>query len=226
VFPRISTEQMAASRQVLANRQRGDRMGRHTGIGLCLLTALVLLLLVFADAAVPTPLARSMAVHVALMSLVAPAVAAILVYRVRTEGTCSLIIAVSVQSAILYVWHSPIASEAAMRAWAGMAAMQVTLLLAAIWFWYAVFRNLALYRWRAVVALLITGKLFCLLGVLLVFAPRLLGHGADLADQQLAGLIMLAACPPTYIGSALIVCCRGIPGFSQEHTNPIRMQSS
>ena len=48
-----------------------------------------------------------------------------------------------------------------------------------------------------------------MLGALLVFAPRPIyssgHHGFDLADQQLAGLLMLAACPLSYVLAAIVI---------------------
>src|SRR5690606_13880969 len=76
-------------------------------------------------------------------------------------------------------------------------------------------------RWRSLLSLLLTSKLFCLLGVLLVFSPRLLypdvlhaGHGArlqaPLAAQQLAGLLMLGVCPPSYLTAGVVIAARWI----------------
>jgi putative membrane protein len=98
--------------------------------------------------------------------------------------------------------------------------MHLSLAAAALWFWLAVLSDRSALRWRALVALALTGKLFCLLGVLLVFAPRLLyaAHpvapgqpvAAGLADQQLAGLMMVVACPLTYVLAAVIIAARGL----------------
>ena len=68
-------------------------------------------------------------------------------------------------------------------------------------------------RWHALPALLLTGKLVCLLAALLVFAPRALygaghAHGpliAALDDQHLAGLLMIAACPLSYLVAAVVI---------------------
>jgi putative membrane protein len=98
--------------------------------------------------------------------------------------------------------------------------MQMSCFAAALWFWLAILADRSAMRWRALFALLITGKLFCLLGALLVFAPRLLygdvaahglqvaGHDAALADQQLAGLLMLAVCPLTYVLAGVIIAAQ------------------
>ena len=81
-------------------------------------------------------------------------------------------------------------------------------------FWFAVFSQRGTAHWRAILALLVTSKFYCLLGVLLLFAPVTLysgidmyhGHGlGTLVDQQMAGLIMLLACPPTYVLVGIIM---------------------
>ena len=95
-------------------------------------------------------------------------------------------------------------------------AIQFALLAVALWFWFAVLGQSGSARWRAIVALLLTGKLFCLLAALLVFAPRALypvelahvHHGAaadPLADQYLAGLLMLVVCPLTYVLAGVLI---------------------
>jgi putative membrane protein len=127
--------------------------------------------------------------------------------------------ATTVQLVLLWGWHSPPVLDAAMGSPALKAAMHVTLALAAAGFWAAIIDVPVAGRWRSIFALLVTGKLFCLLGVLLVFAPRTLygtmpahGDGAamlsPLADQQLAGLIMVVACPLTYVLAGIWIAAR------------------
>lgn len=109
--------------------------------------------------------------------------------------------------------------------------MQLSLLAAAIWFWLAVLASGGTARWRALVALLVTSKLFCLLGVLLVFSPRLLypmltlGHHAGapgsisgdlLADQHFAGLLMLVACPLTYLAAGVAIAAQWLRELSAD----------
>ena len=85
-----------------------------------------------------------------------------------------------------------------------MIASHAALLLAATTFWISVF-SLPAIALACDPALLLTGKLVCLLAALMVFAPRALygaghAHGAAaLDDQQLAGLLMIAACPLSYL---------------------------
>ena len=101
--------------------------------------------------------------------------------------------------------------------------MHLSLIGAALWFWHSVILAAERSSWRALGALLITGKLFCLLGVLLAFASRPLysqaalahsGHSAHinagmlLPDQQFAGLLMLIACPLTYVLAGVIIAAR------------------
>ena len=84
----------------------------------------------------------------------------------------------------------------------------------ALAFWVAVMSLDAQQRWHAPVALLLTVKLACLLAALLIFAPRLLyttidhqAHVANisLTDQQLAGLLMIVACPLSYVTAAVLI---------------------
>jgi len=80
----------------------------------------------------------------------------------------------------------------------------------------------------AVAALLITGKLFCLMAALLIFAPRALYAGAEaggashvkVSDQQLAGLIMAVICPLAYVGSAVVVTTRWLLALPQTEDAP------
>jgi putative membrane protein len=179
----------------------------------------------FALAAAPFgPLARHMGTHLLLMNAVAPLVAlAALAPMPRAAhalaATTSLVGATVVQLALLWAWHMPAVLSAAVRATPVHVVMHVSLLAAALWFWLAVLSDRSGMRWRALFALLITGKLFCLLGALLVFAPRALygegaahglhgGDGGALADQHLAGLMMLTVCPLTYVLAGVAIAAR------------------
>jgi putative membrane protein len=87
----------------------------------------------------------------------------------------------------------------------------------AIWFWSAV---IAAADWRALAALLLTGKLACLLGALMVFAPRDLyelpgltlalcvSGPSTVADQHLAGLLMITACPLSYLVTGVALAAK------------------
>jgi putative membrane protein len=170
--------------------------------------------------------AAHMGMHVALMSVIAPLVAWWAIgCGMRPRGSLgeSLLGATAAQAALLYLWHLPPGLRLAMEAPSAMAVMQLSLLGAATWFWCTIFGSLPARRWGALAALLVTGKVFCLLGVLLVLAPRPLYAAVALEDQQLAGLIMLAACPLTYLGAALVVTLRGLGGlFRARSPVPVR----
>jgi putative membrane protein len=166
-------------------------------------------------------LSAQMLVHILLMNAVAPALALGASKLLRKPGPELLIPAVIVQLALLWAWHAPPVLNAVMRSGDGLhLVMQASLLLSAVVFWSAVLLTRENHCWRAILWLLLTSKLFCLLGVLLVFAPRVLysgipagsGHGAahavSLADQQLAGLFMLVACPVTYITAGIVIAAR------------------
>jgi putative membrane protein len=171
------------------------------------------------------PLASHMATHLLLMNAVAPLLALAVVaggWRKDSLATGrALALATLVQLLLLWAWHAPAAVGAARHTPAIHALMLLSLSVSAWWFWLAVICDRGAFRWRALFALLVTGKLFCLLGVLLVFAPRLLygdsapGHAwqmpatADaLADQHLAGLLMLVVCPLTYVLAAVVIAAQ------------------
>jgi putative membrane protein len=173
-----------------------------------------------------SPLAGHMATHILAMNVVAPL--GFLAFRfLGPAGPVQsarhwIGTATAFQLALLWGWHSPAAIQYAFASAAGFAAMQLSLFLAALWFWHSVIAAARTSRWRSILALLTTGKLFCLLGVLLTFAPRPLyplpaesyahmGHSvseAALSDQQLAGLLMVVACPLTYVLASIVVASR------------------
>lgn len=154
------------------------------------------------------PMARMMAGHILLMNVAAPLLAVLLNDGRETAGR-KLLAASLLQLALLWAAHLP-----AVIAWHhhdGVMLLSGALLFAsALWFWRAVLGQKGGRRWRGLLALLLTGKLYCLLGVLLVFAPRPLypGHASApvlLTDQQQAGLLMTVACPLSYVLAAVII---------------------
>ncbi|MCX2721550.1 cytochrome c oxidase assembly protein [Roseibium salinum] len=158
-----------------------------------------------------------MTTHILAMNVVAPlAVWLWPVVRRRTAAlSYGVVAAAGLQLALMWGWHMPEAMRSAASHPALAAAMHASLFLSALLFWGAVFQEMDRAPWRSLAALLLTGKFFCLLGILLVFAPRPLYASAQaplgsiagvLADQQMAGLLMIIACPVTYVlGSILIV---------------------
>lgn len=160
---------------------------------------------------------RHMILHIALMTGVAPLLASRLRGRVALKpvsaGPWRLLAAAVTQLVVFFAWHSPPGMTLAMAGDGGAAAMQLSLLIVSSWFWMCIFAASTHNAWPAVVALVVTGKLYCLLAILLVFAPRMLygagHHGVvTLADQQLAGLLMITACPLTYVLAAVVLVAR------------------
>lgn len=183
------------------------------------------------------PLAGHMSAHILLMNALAPAVAIAGLEWQRTApvyrtATASLPLAGAVQIAVLWIAHAPPVMTVTMSNAAAHIIVQVVLLAAALWFWFAVLGQTGAARWRAIVALLITGKLFCLLAALLVFAPRALypvelahaHHVAaavdPLADQYLAGLLMLVVCPLTYVLAGVLIAERWLRELRDQDALP------
>jgi len=153
------------------------------------------------------PLSAHMAIHIGVMSALAPlaAVAALRFFFDPSWARSALWGATGLQIVLLWTLHAP-----ALHVLPGLVQTAAHLLLAgaAFVFWMAVLALPRAEKWKALLPLVVTGKLACLLGVLLIFAPRLLygaAHGAPgLEDQQLAGLLMVTACPLTYLVAAIV----------------------
>jgi putative membrane protein len=163
------------------------------------------------------PLSAHMARHIALMNVAAPAFAIILAHHpLARVGRPAPLWAIGVlQIVLLWAWHAPSMQRLSMEFEMLQMLMHGSLFLAGV-----AFRTLLLTlspnaRWQAIFLLLLTGKLSCLLGALLIFAPRHLyaaiqhpqHHSImpDLADQQLAGLLMITACPLSYVLAGVIL---------------------
>ena len=159
-------------------------------------------------------LSAHMALHIATMNVAAPLVA-ILTNRVLPDATSpsrTLWTATAIQLAILWLWHLPTAHHLAASSLFGNAAAQISLFAAALFFWDALLRLRPPEQWQGIIALLVTGKLACLLAGLLVFSTRPIfhPHGTDRAldDQHLAGLLMIVACPASYVLAGVIMAIR------------------
>jgi putative membrane protein len=168
-------------------------------------------------------LSQHMAVHITAMNVLAPF--AVLAFprfaaRLAGGGGVGLALATACQSALLWIWHIPAMLGAAVQSPSLLLAMHGSLLAVAFWFWAAVIRRIRQGEWSSMAALLVSGKLFCLLGVLLTFSPRAIYwqqallqscfgiQAAPLADQQVAGLLMLVACPAVFVGAAIVAAKR------------------
>ena len=186
-------------------------------------TAAVLLLAESIGQHLP-PLSREMTRHIALMNVAAPVLAMASIHTGRLSAASGTVVAAAtiVQLASLIAFHTPVAIAAAHGSGPLHVIAQSILLLSALVFWIAVLSQTGAERWRGILALLVTGKVFCLLGAILTFAPRVLtgqilpaqvltAHaGGTLDDQHLAGVLMLAACPATYVLAGVVIAVRWI----------------
>ncbi|WP_187409108.1 cytochrome c oxidase assembly protein [Saccharophagus sp. K07] len=185
----------------------------------------VTLLLVGCYIAAAGHLTKHMLLHIGLMAVLAPLAAMVWlswgrpVASVKSSGFLAM--ATVVQLGLFFLWHSPRVLTWLMESHGMMALAQGSLFIVATAFWLSVLQHAGNHVWRAIVALLLTGKLFCLLALLLVFAPRALYAGHDygepeLVDQQLAGLLMITACPMTYILAAVLLVVRWLRTMEED----------
>jgi putative membrane protein len=195
--------------------------GRHdallsTAIGGCAVIAAGILALTFLQLG---PISSHMAVHIGLMNIVAPCVAIALAWQYENRlGGKALWLATLLQMALLWASHSPPIHQVAHSSTTALVVLHAALFCSAVAFWTSLV--VSPWRWQAMLALLLSGKLACLLGALLIFSPRVLlaaapthghhpvSHSANLADQHLAGLLMVAACPLSYVLAAIVLAAR------------------
>lgn len=182
-------------------------------------------------------LSGHMATHIALMNIVAPLGAVALFARRETlglaRGPSTLWIATVGQLVALWFAHTPIVHHALQSHFAATVAVHGALFVSALVFWIAIVRSVR-SRWHAVFALLVSGKLACLLGALLTFSPRMIygahapgaSDAALLADQHLAGLLMIVACPLSFVLTAIVLTAQALGDVSTSPTAPLLDRSS
>jgi putative membrane protein len=157
------------------------------------------------------PFSAHMVWHIATMNVMGPLAATALVCRLRAATPVQFGMVTAAQVSALWFWHVPAVQNAVVHQPAGAVVMHVSLFVLATLFWTGVLQLRGGNRWHAILALIVTAKLSCLLAVLLIFSPRLLygvHHSVDaaaLTDQQLAGLLMVTACPLSYLAAAVIL---------------------
>ena len=173
--------------------------------------------------------ARHMAAHILTMNVIAPPLGAAVLAcaKMPERGSSLLWFTTAIQLALLWVWHAPALQSVSLHLPGAMVVFHAALLLAAVAFWVSVFSLSGPARWQAIPALLLTGKLVCLLAALLVFSPRALYASAahapnDLDDQHFAGLLMIAACPLSYLVAAVVMTVNLISGHQPRATSSPR----
>jgi putative membrane protein len=181
------------------------------------------------------PLSAHMLHHIAIMNVLAPLFALAIAVRAgalpsRAPQGGHLWLAAGLQLLVLVAWHLPATQRWGTDAGARMLLLQAPLFAAAVYFWSAITTLATAQQWQAILALLVTGKIACLLGSLLIFAPRLLTlptgtsqHGAHavamLADQQLAGLLMIVACPLSYLLVGVVIAAHMLRDLARTETS-------
>lgn len=165
------------------------------------------------------PLSLQMLQHLVVMNVLAPVLALALPQAaMRRRG--ALLVPATLQLVVLWAWHTPALQQLAAASGAAQIGLMAMLAGSALWFWQAVIGAARAGGWSALGTLLVTGKLACLLGALLIFAPRdlyalpglalaLCATGpSSLDDQQLAGLLMVTACPLSYLVVGVALAAR------------------
>lgn len=165
------------------------------------------------------PLSLQMLQHLVVMNVLAP-ILALALPRARMKRRGAVLLPALLQVIVLWAWHAPVVQQLTAASAAAQVGLTAMLAGAALWFWQAVTDAARADGWSAPGALLITGKLACLLGALLIFAPRDLYSlpGLTLAlcvtgpssldDQQLAGLLMVVGCPLSYLVVGVALAAR------------------
>ncbi len=159
--------------------------------------------------------------HIVLMNVVALVAAVGWGSRAPHWFARCPVAAAAAQIILLWFWHAPPILSTVLGNGFLHIVMQASLLLVALWFWRSLLTVSEQRQWLPVGLLLVTSKLFCLLGVLLIFAGRDLyqiapghahvhGAASGLADQQLAGLLMIVACPLSYLGVGVYLASRWV----------------
>lgn len=181
-------------------------------------------------------LSGHMVEHMALLAVAAPITAGVLRGRFVDVAGGALVSATILQLSLIWLWHAPPVLTAAGSSTPLHVAMGLSLFVAGVLFWSAVYGVAQRSRWKSVLALLLTGKLFCLYAAILVFAPRVLyaggehSHhggsvGIDLADQQLAGMIMITVCPLTYVAAGIALTVRWIYAIERNSSRKLPTQA-
>jgi putative membrane protein len=137
-------------------------------------------------------------------------------------GLTALPVVTAFQLGAFWIWHMPTIFSAAHHNPVLHGLMQLSLFAAALLFWRAVLGSRDKPVWHKIFALLITAKIFCLLGATFVFSRRTLYPSfgspeawglSPLEDQQLSGLLMVSSCPLVYVAAAIALFARWLAKF-------------
>lgn len=182
-----------------------------------------------AHALAPHAFAAHMALHMGVVAMAAP----LLGYGIagsrfdpaaRFPSLFAPLLAAMLEFAVVWSWHMPALHQAARSSILLFAAEQASFLAAGLLLWTSCFGAAAegpLGRaLTGTLALLVTSMHMTLLGALIALAPRpLYGHAghvgdaaAQVADQQLGGIIMLLVGGAAYLGGGIFLMARIFAG--------------
>jgi putative membrane protein len=178
--------------------------------------------------------AAHMTLHVAVVAVAAPLLAAGIVQRTSgglwlPRSLAAPVLASVAEFIAIWGWHLPAAHAFARTSVAGLLLEQASFLFTALWLWTA-----ALARPPArsdpagagVLALLLTSMHMILLGTLLTLAPRSLYHAGaagsahELGDLHIGGMIMLLGGGLPYLAGGLFLVWRLLNSRSGSVTGP------
>jgi putative membrane protein len=158
-----------------------------------------------------------MLLHMTVVGLGVPLVAAgTLPKRPAAAGQSLTVAASLIDLVVVWVWHAPHLHHASRSNGAVLALEQASFAAAAFLLWRTA---LMAPPFAGAVAMFMTAMHMTLLGALLGLAPRMLymghgsgggGHGADLADQQLGAVLMMALGSVIYLGAAMALSGRAL----------------
>jgi len=173
--------------------------------------------------------AAHMTMHVVVVAIAAPLLALGLggarIDPVRRWPAAFQPVLVSlIELVVVWAWHAPAVHHLSRHHGWAMALEQGSFLAVGLALWLSAFGGDVALRDRrrpaGVFALLMTSMHMTLLGVLLALAPRpLFGHDA-LADQQLGGVLMLAAGGTSYLVGGLYLLAGLLRLSSPAGTDP------
>ncbi len=168
----------------------------------------------------PGPFSRHMTMHMGVVAIAAPLLAAGIVQGrfdpvTRAPVLFAPILASVVELVVVWAWHAPALHHAASRSSGVFVLEQASFLASGLLLWLAVLGGNALEREAraasGILALLLTSMHMTLLGALLALPPRPLyvhaAHGPHdaLDEQHLGGAIMLIVGGVVYLAGGLLL---------------------
>jgi putative membrane protein len=136
-----------------------------------------------------------------------------------------MVVALAVQSAAMVLWHLPPAFEAAVQNDALHGVEHLTMLAAAIFFWWVIFEAGSNRVAVGIVALFLTTGVCSALGAGLTLASHTWYPAyRSMSDQAMGGVIMWAVVGTAYLVAAVVLFFTWLAGL--ERTSPVELVTS